>query len=74
MDNKEQDLKQVYDSFTVAWKFYKRFWEVSESDEYWEAVIVEANALYQKNKTPLNRGLIDAVMQDIERRLKEKHK
>ena len=68
MDN----IKEVWKVFADVWAFYKKYWEVSGADEYWEKVISEANRLYKDNPTPLKRALINAVVDDMERRLKNK--
>ena len=68
MDN----IKEAWKVFTDVWAFYKKFWEVSHTDEYWEKVISEADRLYKDNPTPLNRALINVVVDDMERRLKNK--
>lgn len=68
MDN----IKEAWKVFTDVWAFYKKFWEVSHTDEYWEKVIYEADKLYKENPTPLKRALINAVVDDMERRVKNK--
>ena len=67
----DEELKKVYGMFTDAWKFYKKYADVQQSDEYWETLIAEANAIakkYQNNK--LCRDLIIAVMSELERKSK----
>lgn len=66
MDN----VKEAWKVFTDVWVFYKSFFEVSHTDEYWERVISEADRIYKENPTPLKRALINAVVDDMERRLK----
>lgn len=68
MDN----IKEAWKVFTDVWALYKKFWEVSHTDQYWEKVISEADKLYKENPTPLKRALINAVVDDMERRVKNK--
>lgn len=65
------DLKETWKTFTDVWLFYKKFFEVSHTDEYWERTMFEAGRLYKENPTPLRRTLINAVVEDMERRLKD---
>lgn len=32
----DEELKTVWGMFTDAWKFYKKYADVQQSDEYWE--------------------------------------
>ena len=38
---KEDELKQYYSVFTSAWKFFRKYSDVKDSDEYWESVVSE---------------------------------
>lgn len=67
-----ENIKDAWKVFTDVWAFYKEFWEVSHTDEYWESVINKADELYKNDPTPLKRALINAVVEDMERRLKNK--
>lgn len=71
MKNREQEMRETYAVFVQAWKFYKDYWDVERKDEYWEAVIAEADRLYRENKSPLLRALLGEVIQDMQRRMKE---
>lgn len=68
----DEELKTVYGMFTDAWKFYKKYADVQQSDKYWEALITEADTIvkkYQNDK--LCRDLIIAAMSELERKSKE---
>lgn len=67
MDN----IKDAWKVFSDVWAFYKEFWEVSGADEYWENVVTRADKLYKEEPSPLKRALLNAVVDDMERRLKE---
>lgn len=66
-----ENIKETWKVFLDVWAFYKEFWEVSHTDEYWDAVVERADKLYKENPTPLKRALINAVLVDMERRAKE---
>ena len=71
----DEELKTVWGMFTDAWKFYKKYADVQQSDEYWKVLIAEADIIakkYQNNK--VCRDLIIAVMSELERKSKEMQK
>lgn len=58
--------------YADIWNFHKRYYEVSNSDEYWEAAVKDANALYKKySDSKFAKSLVMAVMDELERRSKE---
>ncbi len=68
----DEELKKVYGMFTDAWKLYKKYADVQQSDEYWESLIAEADTIakkYQNDK--LCRDLIIAAMSELEGKSKE---
>lgn len=65
------DLHNDYEIFSAVWKFYKKFFAVEGSDEYWDAEIEAARKLNQRyGNAPLCRRLVLAVSCELERRLK----
>lgn len=65
-------IREAYTIFTDAWRFYRKYWEISAEDEYWDNLICESNELCKKNSSPLLRGLLGEIIKDIERRYKSK--
>lgn len=68
----DEELKTVWGMFADTWKFYKKYADVQQEGEYWEALIAEADVIvkkYQNNK--LCRDLIIAAMLELERKSKE---
>ena len=52
--------------------FHKKFSEVKNTDEYWQAVIDESNEISKKyNKHKFANDLLLAVMSELERSYKE---
>ena len=71
----EDELKQVYSQFTAAWKFYRKYADVQDTDQYWENMIDEADQLAEQHGNGrLIRGLIAVVADEFERKYKEKFK
>jgi len=57
-------------AFTDAWNLYKKYYNASRSDAFWKAFHQDTNLICSKYKdATLIRGLIQAVIADIERRL-----
>ena len=68
----DEELKAVYGMFTDAWKLYKKYADVQQEDEYWEALIAEADAVEKKHQNnKLCRDLILAAMSELERKSKD---
>ena len=68
----DEELKAVYGMFTDAWKFYKKYADVQQSDEYWKAVVDESGQIAKKyDNAKLAIALILAAIDELERKSKE---
>lgn len=68
----DEELKKVYGMFTDAWKFYKKYADVQQSDEYWEAAVDESGQLAKKyDNAKLAIALLLAAIDELERKSKE---
>ena len=68
----DEELKKVYGMFTDAWKFYKKYADVQQSDEYWEAVVDESGQIAKKyDNAKLAIALLLAAIDELERKSKE---
>ena len=68
----DEELKAVYGMFTDAWKFYKKYADVQQSNEYWEAVVDESGQIAKKyDNAKLAIALILAAIDELERKSKE---
>ncbi len=68
----DEELKKVYGMFTDAWKFYKKYADVQQLDEYWEAVVDESGQLAKKyDNAKLAIALLLAAIDELERKSKE---
>jgi len=69
-DNEE--LRRIYNLFTDCWRFFKKYSEVKDTDEYWEAVVDESGELSKKyNNDKFAIALVLAVIDKFEREAKE---
>ncbi len=69
----EQELKLYYSVFTSAWKFFRKYSDVKDNDEYWENVVEESGEIvkgYENSR--LSQDLILAALSELERISKEK--
>lgn len=68
----DEELKTVWGMFTDAWRFYKKYADVQQSDEYWEAVVNEYGQIAKKySNAKLVTALIMAAIEELERKSKE---
>ena len=68
----DEELKKVYGMFTDAWKFYKKYADVQQSDEYWEAVVGESGQIAKKyDNAKLAVALLLAAIDELERKSRE---
>ena len=68
----DEELKKVYGMFTDAWKFYKKYADVQQSDEYWEAIVDESRQIAKKyDNAKLAIALLLATIDERERKSKE---
>lgn len=69
------ELKRKYDMFTDCWRLFKKYADVQDNDEYWEAVVSESSAISKKyNECKFIRNLVLAVITELERVYKEMKK
>lgn len=68
----DEELKKVYGMFTDAWKFYKKYADVQQSDEYWEAVVDESGQIAKKyDNAKMAIALLLAAIDELERKSKD---
>ena len=61
-----------FELYREIWNFHKKFSEVKNTDEYWQAVIDESNEISKKyNKHKFANDLLLAVISELERSYKE---
>lgn len=67
-----EELKRYYDMFTDSWRFFKKYSEVKDTDEYWEVVVNESGAISRKyGKCKIIINLVLAALTELERISKE---
>ena len=68
----DEDLKTVWGMFTDCWRFYKKYADVQQSDEYWESVVDESGQIAKKyDNAKLAIALLLAAIDELERKSKE---
>lgn len=67
-----EELKCVYDKFTIVWKFFKKYSDVKSNDSYWEKVVSESGEIAKQYENDrLCRDLLLAALSELERKEKE---
>lgn len=68
----DEELKRIYNLFTDCWRFFKKYADVQDTDEYWENAVSESNELSKKyNNDKFAIALVLAVIDKFEREAKE---
>lgn len=70
----EEELRKYYSTYTECWKFFRKFCDPVDTDEFWERVIAESDALYQAEPTEFRKQMLINTIDEIERVLKQKTK
>lgn len=63
-----EQMKTEFSYFGEVWTFFKKYYYVGNTDEFWESVVEEAAAINQKYCCPLCKDLILAVLNELERK------
>ena len=67
-----EELKRYYDMFTDSWRFFKKYSDVKDTDEYWEKVVGESDRLSkQYGNSKFVNTLLLAVIGELERKARE---
>lgn len=67
-----EKLKRYYDMFTDSWRFFKKYSDVKDTDEYWEAVVNETHEISKKyGECKIIINLVLAALTELERISKE---
>jgi len=73
---KNEEIKTEFDTFQEVWKFYKRWYGVTQYDGGdWQSVIKEANDINVKyGNSVLSKELLMSCIRDLERVSREFYK
>lgn len=58
-------------AFTDAWNLYKRHMNMQHEDSDWESLIKDSQNVAKDNNNPFGRDLVNAVMDELERKCKQ---
>lgn len=69
---KREELKQVYDIFTAAWRIYKTYYPPNDlqDDAYWSELSEALKKTEREYSCPLCRDILCNVAADLERKAK----
>ncbi len=63
-----QQMPQEFQLFADVWNFFGKFYEASNSLEYWEVVVAESTRIYEQYDSPLCKDLLIAVSRELQRK------
>ena len=63
-----QQMPTEFQFFADCWNFFGRFYEVSNSGEYWEAAVSASTEINERYKSPLCKDLLVAIMKELQRK------
>lgn len=67
-----EELRRIYNLFTDCWRYFRKYVDTQNTDDYWKKVINESGELSKKyNNDKLAIALVLAVVDEFERRAKE---
>lgn len=66
-------LKNYYTIFRDCWNLFKKYSDPRDNEEYWKALSVDVNELYNKHgKVMFSQKLISLVIEEMETEWKKK--
>ncbi len=63
-----QQMPQEFQLFADVWNFFGKFYEASNSLEYWEVVVAESTRIYEQYDSPLCKDLLIVVSRELQRK------
>lgn len=72
---KREELKQVYDIFTAAWRIYKTYYQPNDlrDDDYWSKLADVLKKAQTEYNCPLCQDIFCNVAADLERKAKARY-
>ena len=70
---REEELRTYFNIYTDCWKLFRKYSNTNNTDEYWESLIAETDAIVKKyNNSELAKKICLATINELERIEKEK--
>lgn len=63
-----QKGSEEFELFRDFWNLLQENWDVEDSDTYWQKVVDDCHAFYQKYNSPLAKELAIVYADELERR------
>lgn len=69
----EDELRRIYNMFTAAWKFFRKYSDIQQTENArWEQLVEESGQIAKAyGNCKLIRGLLLAAVDELEQRSKE---
>lgn len=69
-----KDIPEIFNMFGDVFTLLKKYFNPEPNDEFWEQLKAEVDAAYSKYNTQLCKDILLAIVNDIDRRYKERSK
>lgn len=64
-----KDLKFEYDIFADIWKFFKKYYDMDNTEKNWNEVMGHVHSIGKKYNSQLCNDLLVSVVTELERRI-----
>lgn len=62
------EVVQEYDLFSDVWRLFRKYYKVSEEQEYWNDLLREVHEVEKKHNSKLCIDLLIAIVTELERK------
>lgn len=62
------EVIQEYDLFSDVWRLFRKYYKVSEEQEYWNDLLREVHEVEKKHNSKLCIDLLIAIVTELERK------
>lgn len=63
-----QEMKIEFNFFRDVWNFFKKFYDVQDTENFWESAVNEAAEISEKYNCQLCKALLIAVAEELQRK------
>ena len=67
-------MREEFAYFGEAWNFFKKFYDVQDTDHYWDCVVQAAAEIMKRHDSPLCKAIVLAILDELEDKCREARK
>lgn len=61
-----EQMQTEFSFFGEAWQLFKKYYDVQQSDEYWENLLSEASEIDKRHNSQLCRDIIISILNELD--------